>query len=718
MLCFVCAYIGEAWLTDARPAYPPTMNLSPDVCIEFLEDGPRFLGLGSIAIGGVPLRGSRRPMFVELRTPCGLELFDFQITRRIATEGRLTLECSMQARSAGLQEWMVHAVRPRRVTRDWAEPVWRPAATLCLHLRELTESFAGRTFRGFEYSYEYASDECPIYRLLDRSSWALGEALAGNTFWLRNSFSPSVLRFAEADEFYSTEWYLGNIANPNIFQFQPFQTNLESFTMLTSERGQLLTLARRVAHIRSLFEKPRGTDEILHWHEHCGDLTRRFSTTPVQVLFCDQPATPVDLINLHGAVRERVAEDLHREAGLRRERITTYGVIEEWTRPDLGDYAARILPRLLSAGVKCVFLPNQFQNNLNVWNVPNMCCTLDYLPPGPVEAAALRRFCDLAQAFGAVVQMWGSTALSTLALLLPAKKGALAELIDHATDPFVRNPSGAIEADHYTPHFAVLNLRDPAVLAYWRACWREARDQLGLGGCFLDSSFNLTSDKFHFTHQPARRSAPATADQTDLLGHVRPAHEPPPAILSMYRAHLDLVAWLQGCGYHYCGEDVGVFGLHRGGPNLVRRLPHLFLWSDCYLDFDRAAVLEAGFLPDDIFFRGLAYRLMWILYWNFTRQTLSWAQRAGSPEDDPTPGQVALLRAFHEVEAAMLHRTVLTDERGVLYESERRHVLWTFTAFSHPLPPEVSVREILTGRTPAGATLLTGRNQVYAIDFP
>lgn len=712
-----------------------TVQLPYGVHIEFLSDKSQFKGLGSVEVEGVRLRGSRRPMFAEIRTPEGIEFFDFEVKNKKGAADGLVFEFAMKARASGVEDWMVHTVRNRVVTRDWAEPEWTPAVVLKLHLRGIEQTFSGRTFKGFEYFYEYESQDHPIYRLLDRSSWAINGSIAGQAFWLRNCFAPSIRSFAGLDEYYSSEWYVPNARNPSIFQFQPFQTNLESFTMTVAEEGQLLTIAPKLAHLRSFFEKPYGADELLHWHEHCGDLATKFSTAPIQVLFCNRPATRVDLINLHHAVKERVAEDLHRQAGFRRERIMTNGVIEEWTRPDLDHYADHILPKLLETGVRCIFLPNQFQNNMNVWNANSMCATVDYKMDSPEEEEKLRRFCVRAREADTMVQMWGNTAISSLDYTLrPLAKGAsgranflpmedsIFDLIGHTRkkepDPFVRNPSGAIESDHYAPNFMVLNLREPAVRAYWHKRWKYAHDYIGLEGIFLDSAFNLSSDKFHFIGNAQGDGQGATSDQSHLLGHLRPRQEAPKAVLSMYFAHLQLMTEMQNYGYQYCGEDIGVFGVHRSGPGIEKRLDNLFLWADCLKPFDRSAVLKAGRNPDEIFFQGLAYRMMWTVRWDFKRNTVSFCHGEGTSEDDPTPWHISLLRAFNEVESQMLDRTVIEEEKGVVYESKHGKVLWAFASFDFELPPGAKVREILTNKVFEGARLQAKKHHIYCIEIP
>jgi hypothetical protein len=52
----------------------------------------------------------------------------------------------------------------------------------------------------------------------------------------------------------------------------------------------------------------------------------------------------------------------------------------------------------------------------------------------------------------------------------------------------------------------------------------------------------------------------------------------------------------------------------------------------------------AGYDPDDGFFRGLAYRMMWALHWDPSRDALSFAYSGLSSEEDvPTPWHLVLL---------------------------------------------------------------------------
>ncbi len=697
--------------------------------IESCERGPMFLGLGKISYGPTSLRQGRRPWFVDIRSPDAITFDDYRLVDRAATPDALTLDFAMHARPGGPMVWMVHEVRSRINTADWSRPPELAADTsLRLTLRATERVFGGRTAVGFSYQYQYQSANIPIAQITDRGTWEPGGSALGCQFWMRHSTVPPVMRFESSAQHYSTEWYLPSAANPNVFQFFPLQTCLQGFTFTVAPEGVLVTWATEVAHIRSLFEKPRGCEEIVHWHEHCGDLAHTFATAPVEVLWLPGRFDRTALINLYEAVREHVWGALHAQIGMRQERVTTYGVIEEWDDADIDRYTAQGVPRLIEAGCKTIMLANHFANNMNTYGVGNMCCTLDYRVAETVGEAQLRRLCDAARAGGAEVEMWGNTALSTLALILdshngrpkridfPPRDGSIMEALERAEAPWVRTPSNAIEADHYTPVFAVLNLRDPAVRAYWHARWKEAYDRIGLRGIFLDSSFNLSSDKFHYCYNPAYRHLGATFDQTDLLGQARPAEEPPPQILSQYRAHLDLMAEMQRYGYRYCGEDTGVFGISRAGPSVVRRLDNLFMWVECLADFDVPALERAGADPDDIFFRGLAYRMMWKLFWLPATDELSfnYGQVRGD-FDRPTPWHLRLLRIFNQVNDLMINREVLSGESGVRYCSGTSQVIWTFSPLTLPLDTSAYIRDLITDRGQITNTLDAARHHVYVI---
>jgi hypothetical protein len=707
---------------------PRLVSLGADCSIELLFKDKMFLGLGAVRAGSQELRSSKRPMFVEIRNPSGIELFNYSLIDRLETPEKTALKFSMDRREGGLMEWMVHEIRSRYNTADWSESA-RIAedTTLELELRPVTREIGGRKFSGFSYRYHYRSGTIPIYKILDRGTWEIGGSSLANEFWMRNCFAPPILQVESTEQFYSTEWYMPACANPNIFQFLPLQVELQGFTFTASKEGLLVTWVNEVAHVRSLFEKPRGKDLLVHLHEHCGDLSHEFSTAPVEVLWSAGERDRVDLANDYDAIRELVYETLHSQIGMRRERITTNGFIEEWEFPDLERYRQLGLPKLIEAGVKTLSIPSMFENNMNTWGVGNMCCTVDFKIAESIGTDKFRAFCQDAREAGITVEMWGNPSLSALAIVfnrrngpggridfLPQENSVMATI--DLKSGIVRNASNAMDSDHYAPELVGLNLRDEAVRKYWLRCWKIAHDDFGLGAIFRDSSFNMAADKFHYIQNTESEGLGATSDQAHLLGNHRPEHEAPQAIHSQYHAHLSLMVEMQAIGYVYSNEDLGVFGTHRHGPALPARLGNLSLWSDCLTSFDPAGVKAAGYDSDDVYFRGLAYRMMWSLFWDIKRDVLSFRYQGVKDDHDvPSAWHLDLLRAYNRVEDLMRDRTILPAETGVLYRFKNQQVLWAFEDFVLPLENPATVIDVLEEKQIETSTLKASRRRIYII---
>ncbi|MBS3763087.1 MAG: hypothetical protein KGZ25_07270 [Planctomycetes bacterium] len=698
--------------------------------IELRQEQSGFKGLGSIRVDDVELRNDRRPMFVSIRNPDAIQFTDWVLEKEEERDDGVVLELSGRCQQKGLMEWMCHEVRNRLALPDWtAESQPAEDTRLELMLRPVTRTIGGERYAGFSYQYKYRGESIRIYWILDFATWEPRGGIVGDTFWLRNNFVRPISTFESTEDRYCTEWYMDDILQPNIFQFIPFQTELPGFTYTASPAGTLVTWSPRVAHIRSLFQKKEGLDELEHWHQHCGDLACEFETSPMEVLFVPGERDFVGHANRWEAVKETVFETLHKDIGMRRERVSAYGIMEEWDDADLELYREEGLPKLINAGMQKVYLANHFQNNMNVFGVSNMCCTVDYKVAESVGEDKLRRFCQAAQEHGLKVDMWGNTSISTLGYMawrpngrpkridfLP-REDSIKEAIDEAECPFVRNPSGAIEADHYAPVFAVLNLRDPAIRDYWMKRWSYAAEEIGLDGIFLDSSFNLSSDKFHYQPNPdpgQRGGKPA--DGVKLRKAQRPREEPQPVILSQYRAHLDLMVRMQEAGYDYGNEDMGVFGVHRHGPGVKVRMTSLPLWSECLASFDAEAIEQGGGDPDEVFFKGLAYRMMWLVHWDPESNELSFKNYGIENERDvPNTWHIEMFKAFNEVSGYMRNRTILPGEKGVKYTCKRGEIIWAFEPFDHQFAREREVQIFPGGKAIHTDSLRTNGQKIYRV---
>ncbi|MCX7011061.1 MAG: hypothetical protein NTW86_00590 [Candidatus Sumerlaeota bacterium] len=172
---------------------------------------------------------------------------------------------------------------------------------------------------------------------------------------------------------------------------------------------------------------------------------------------------------------------------------------------------------------------------------------------------------------------------------------------------------------------------------------------------------------------------------------------------------------MQRMGYTYCGEDLGVFGVHRSGPPILARLDNLFLWPESLAVFDSKGLREAGADPDSVFFQGLAFRMMWQLYWLPGVDEISFHHSAVRNEEDrPTRWHCDLLRVFARVNDAMRQRKVLTGGAGVLYQSDAEGwTLWAFHDLTLDFPCAVAVEDVTENATVNGPAIPALRHHVY-----
>lgn len=761
-------------ISPLAPPFPDRLDVGPFRFSNVSSlSGEDWAGLGEISIDSFPLRSSACPMNVDVRSPEGVVLTSPVLKRVRRLADGVELEFSLSKEEGGPAEWMLHTVRPAWNTSDWARgPIRLPITDtrLGLVLRYVEKELAGRVARGFTYQWRYSSQTIPIYRMLDRSTWEPGGHATGNELWFRCPFTESITRFDSVAEELSTQWFLPQARNPRVFQFLPLQTACQGFSLTfcgneqgerlgSGERGPaagrsgaLMTWATRVSHVRTLIEKSAHRHVISHWHEHCGDLSYAFNTVPMEVLWFEGEFDRVDRMNLYESLRDYVSRVLHSDAGLREERVKTYGVMEQWDLPDLERYASEGLPKLAEAGVKTVMIPNEFANNMNEYSVGNMCCTTDWYVPDSVGEEKLTALCRRAKELGVEVEMWGNTALSTIAYQVhvlgrynhpgriefpPEDDRSIWPALRAARDPWLRNPTGQIESDHYSPVFVCLNLRDESVRKLWKQKWDDAYERIGLGGIFLDSSFNLSSDKFHWLANSRCTLGGVTADQVHLHSVQRDTVTHSSAILSQYHAHLDLVREMQRTGYRYSGEDNGLFGVNRGGPSSTRAARTLHLWGNAILSLDPVELVKSGLDPDDILFRGLAYRVMWFVFWQHTTGRISWYQepRSDGQEGEVSAWQRSILRAFNVAEPYMRDRRVTGNEGAVTYTTlspaqvsgrategpiprDRVEVVWSFGEGEIMVDPAARIEELTTGqacRSVRGTVLELQRHRVYLI---
>ncbi|HEY6676999.1 MAG TPA: hypothetical protein VIZ87_09440 [Terrimicrobium sp.] len=99
---------------DREETRKSCVSLGGSVRIDLLEQDGEFLGLGAVSCGGVSLRNPRRPMFVFIRNPWGIQLCNFRIAQHEERAGETRLIFTMDAFQDGLMDWQLHECRPVR----------------------------------------------------------------------------------------------------------------------------------------------------------------------------------------------------------------------------------------------------------------------------------------------------------------------------------------------------------------------------------------------------------------------------------------------------------------------------------------------------------------------------------------------------------------------------------------------------------------------------
>src|SRR5450432_2646703 len=290
----------------ARHADP--VLLGKDVQIELLSKGNCFLGICAVVVDGVPLRDAALPLFCEVRSPDGIQVVEYPILQKNVTPEKIELKLGARTKKAPVMEYMLHSVRCRENLYGWADDLRETTDSfITLTLLPVTRTVGNRSYKGFSYQYHFESREFQLFKLIDHGTWEIGGHAVGNECWMRVGHVPSIVPFDRLEQRYSTENYFHGIANPNVFQFLPMQTELQGFTFQAHQSGILVTWPTEIAHVRTLLEKPAGQDHVFHFHQHCQDLSGTLETSPMEVLWSAATGTSrVDRYNLYEAMRVMV----------------------------------------------------------------------------------------------------------------------------------------------------------------------------------------------------------------------------------------------------------------------------------------------------------------------------------------------------------------------------------------------------------------------------
>ena len=559
--------------------------------------------------------------------------------------------------------------------RHWdAEPI---RAEFDIHLRPARQHIDGRAFSGFTYWFAYRSQDAAIHRILDRQTWELGGDTEDVTLLCRNLFDVPSKDLSNGGAFSTVglDQSVGVLPG-NLWARWSL---MPAFDMQYGPAGVFVSWFDRVSLIRSVVESLAEEQWARYLDLHYFEQGHEVRTNPKTVLYCADELDDVDAINLWTRVHDQERDKARRQFDMPTEEAPrlAYGC-ELWRNYSFEDDYGPGVEIAREFELDQIFIGPVWESGetfnqtlrgmlsdeaidntvLGKLAYNNKCTGLDIEvgeSHGGVEG--LKNLCDRAAAANIDVLAWMACHMSSRTSL--------------ASDPafgagykpmFAMKESGRHPDSGYTAECWPLDLNNPAVYRKFRDGFMRIARDTGLKGFLWDSFSNLGWWQIDYRH-----------------GTMRPQFDKVCQIYSDFvnAGHYLNVEAIVSFSSHSC------VGLHGGNVYAGHRLPFSYdtNFSLNYLDedqrqgetTDQIKRMLFGEKAVDELFRCLAHRRGP----RFARRTLTedrerWDEQAVEAVKDT-------IRIYKAVRDRMQRRTVLKQDRGVLWEDGSDHaVLFAF----------------------------------------
>ena len=618
--------------------------------------------LGAVSIAGVPLRDPAAARFLPWFDTYDGAVFDRFRCRGVVQRGAQTVLETIAVASHD------YPFRERRDAsgdlclrdRSWDAPATE--ARLDIVLEPVRLSVGGHAFSGCRYWFEYASDTLAIHRLLDRQTWAPGGTLAGQAICLRNWLMPAHCPLGQ-DRAYSTvgldKW--SALMPGNLWARWSL---LPGFELLYGPPGALLGCFDQVSCVRSILESNVGEDSLRVVDAHYFAAAKSVRTNPKTIAFCPDRLSETDACNLWTALTDRDRTLAARQFGIAGDGPPQIVFSHnQWRDFHFDRTYEEVITAAADFGADAVFIDPVWEHgeafNMEVRaHVPaaqragtmlerrfqqNMCCTYELRVADVLGGeAGLKRLCDRAGARGVRLLSWMAAHLSPNSPLRE-KPGALGH---GGHGVFAAKESGRHPDTGYAGDCWTLNLNAP-VYAYVRDQILGVCQRTGLGGFLWDSFSNLGWWQVDYSDGSMR-------PQFDRMGTL---------YAELVRAGLYLMPeGLAAFSSHNClGQHSG--DLYGGAQAAYAYNSNMAFYSHGKDHPPADQQVLRGAAPIDAMFRAFAHK--WVPnsgMWQVPRA--EW--HAGNAE-----AIRALYRVYRQVRADMAVRTVLPDDRGVIWTAAR-----------------------------------------------
>lgn len=622
------------------------------------KEGDALLGISDVTYRGVPVRSPRECIMPEFATPDGLEADSFLYINAHEEGGEVLITARPVWRVAHRMEWQEHGGHYRISTKSWTRKHEDEETTLTWVIRPEEESYGGAGYKGFSYGYRYHSKTYRIYQIEDKATWEIGGNVRDNRLLMRNAFHQPMISF-DTEEAFSSGWDLPGINNPHVFQHLPLYTQLQGFVFQYNKEYILLSEYDRPSHVRTLLAREEGENALLHFNQHCFDLTAAYDTPMKKVMFAENAfGEGVSLYNHFLRCREEISQKIWDYYGIVYDYPRPSAHVETWKIADTGQFD-KIFEKLDEWHIKRYFLmpfwrsnetdviPRFSEDRDRFGVLGNMCCPLD------LEIAdcyggkeGVRKIFASAKKRGQEPYMWFGSHFS-----------ALSNLGDTIGDLWASDPNGQNARNNYGGVLFAVNQNSKAYQDYLVNTFREL-GEMGLRGVFRDSHFNMATDTINYRQTPYETQRGwVTPDQMDFVEKGE-AEAVRVSISSMHDAEIGIQRRFQKeLGMLYYVESGGMIGTCFGGTRheAVREAPWMFSGYETALNPES---LEK--FGDDVlmtYFKGLSVRI----FYQINVDVNEFPKEGSISRWWDAEKMPKMHRAYYEAEPYMKHMSLLGE---------------------------------------------------------
>ncbi len=265
------------------------LSLPNDIEIDVVTDGSRFIGLGTVSVGGIPIRSGVSPIRPDFASPDGLHYQDFRleavdrvgdsVTIRTIAIGRQELYGEM------MDEYSYNLAFPTLRSRQEDRLDWL--------ISPKSLDLDGTLFEGFSLSFRFTSASAEIHRLTTVATWEIGGVAAGNTIYHQSYSCPPVFTATESNHFSTTclkRLDLWNSWLGHSYQMLPRWGCIQPFDFQSAAEGVLLGYWDQAHSVKSLIQKNPAENVIFAIDEYDFALTNTVTTPAKHVVFAPSPS--------------------------------------------------------------------------------------------------------------------------------------------------------------------------------------------------------------------------------------------------------------------------------------------------------------------------------------------------------------------------------------------------------------------------------------------